>query len=124
MNKKILIIEDEKPLLSALEEFLEKAGYEIEKAENGQEGLEKYATNKPDLILLDLLMPVMDGITFLQKIKNEDGILPIPVIVLTNLSDDTKVAEAIENGASDYLVKADWKLEEVAEKIKKTLISN
>jgi DNA-binding response OmpR family regulator len=120
-KKKVLIVEDEPTLMSVLSDRLLREGFEVSLAKNGQEGLEKIGSDKPDLVLLDLLMPVMDGITVLNKLKDKDGKLPVKVIVLTNLNDDKEVAKALENGATDYLVKADWKIKDVVIKIRKQL---
>jgi len=118
MKKKILIVEDESSLLSALVEKLTKEGFETLEAKNGEEGLVMAKKEKPDLILLDIVMPVMDGITMLKQMRNSDWGKEIPVIMLTNLSEDDKVDESLENGAFEYLVKSDWKLEDVVKKIR------
>jgi len=118
MKKKILIVEDESSLLSALVEKLTKEGFETLEAKNGEEGLVMAKKEKPDLILLDIVMPVMDGITMLKQMRNSDWGKEISVIMLTNLSEDDKVDESLENGAFEYLVKSDWKLEDVVKKIR------
>jgi len=120
-KKKILVVEDEQTLLEVLSERLTREGFEVSVAKNGEEGLAKIDSEKPDLVLLDLLMPVMDGIAVLNKLKDKDGKLPVKVIVLTNLNDDQNVAKALENGATDYLIKSDWKIKDVVAKIIKQL---
>jgi DNA-binding response OmpR family regulator len=106
-KKKILIIEDEKPLARALELKLTHEGFEVKSAFNGEEGLEVALHEHPDLIMLDIIMPVMDGITMLKKLReaNEWG-KTVPVIFLTNLgADDEKIMKAIaDNVPAYYLV--------------------
>lgn len=120
-NKKILVVEDEAPMLTVLKEKLELEGFNVLTATNGEEGLLEVKNGKPDLVLLDILMPVMDGITMLKKMRETDYGREIPVIVLTNLFDAEKVTECIERGAFDYLVKVDWNLKEVVDLIKKKI---
>lgn len=114
---KILVVEDEEILLTALREELESGGYQVEGASDGIDGLEKTKAFKPNLILLDLLMPKMDGMEMLQKLKADSEIRDIPVVILTNLSDYEKISEALSLGAMDYLVKANYKLEDLLEKV-------
>lgn len=116
-KQKILIVEDEEILLTALKEELIQGGYEVEGASDGVEGLEKTKSFKPKLILLDLLMPKMDGMEMLQKLKADSETRNIAVVILTNLSDYEKISEALSMGATDYLVKANYKLEDLLEKV-------
>lgn len=118
---KILVVEDEEILLTALKEELLSGGYEVEEAADGVEGLEKVKIFKPGLILLDLLMPKMDGMEMLQKLKADQETRDIPVVILTNLSDYEKISEALSLGAMDYLVKANYKLEDLLEKVRTVL---
>lgn len=116
-KQKVLVVEDEEILLTALKEELANGGYEVEGASDGVEGLEKAKSFKPKLVLLDLLMPKMDGMEMLQKLKADSELRDIPVIILTNLSDYEKISEALSLGATDYLVKANYKLEDLLEKV-------
>jgi DNA-binding response OmpR family regulator len=118
---KILIVEDEAILLTALSEELKQAGFQVEGAKDGQEGLEKTVSYKPDLVLLDLVMPRMDGITALKELKAKPETKDVPVVILTNLSDYDKISDALSLGAMDYLVKANYRLEELVTKIKTVL---
>lgn len=118
---KILVVEDEEILLTALKEELGSGGYLAEGAADGVEGLEKAKSFKPDLILLDLLMPKMDGMEMLQKLKADAATRDIPVVILTNLSDYEKISEALSLGAMDYLVKANYRLEDLLEKVSTVL---
>ena len=118
---KILVVEDEEILLTALSEELKQEGFEVVGAKDGIEGVEKAASEKPDLILLDLVMPRLDGIGALKEIKAKPETKDIPVVILTNLSDYDKISDALSLGAMDYLVKANYRLEELVNKIKTVL---
>ena len=118
---KILIVEDEEILLTALSEELKQEGFEVAGAKDGVEGVEKAVSEKPDLVLLDLVMPRLDGIGALKQMKDNPAIKDIPVVILTNLSDYDKVSDALSLGAMDYLVKANYRLEELVNKIKTVL---
>jgi DNA-binding response OmpR family regulator len=119
--KTILFIEDEPTLQKTVGHFLEKEGYQVKSALNGKLGLEMAKKFKPDLILLDLILPKKDGFEVLQELKTDEATKNIPVIVLTNLEGSTDVERALSLGATTYLVKANYDLDEVAEKIKETL---
>jgi len=121
MNKKILIIEDELSLRSVLAEKLKSEGFEVLEAKNGQEGLDFSISQKPELILLDIVMPKMDGLTMLEKLREDSWGKKVPVIILTNLSSGAEMSRSAENRVSGYLVKTDWKLEDVVKKIKEIL---
>ncbi|MBI2099267.1 response regulator [Candidatus Uhrbacteria bacterium] len=116
-KKKILIIEDEPAVYKALSDRLIKEGYETVIATDGAEGLQKAIKCKPDLILLDIILPVMDGMTMLKLLREQSFGKKIPVIILTNLSNGGMTAEALEQGAFHYLVKTDWKLGDVIKKV-------
>ena len=121
--QKILIVEDEELLVKALKKKLEKEAFEIFVARDGIEGLDATKAHAPDLILLDIVMPRMDGITMLAKMRKEDWGKDIPVIILTNLSSDEKMAESEAQGVNQYLVKTNWGIDEIIEKIKDKLDS-
>ena len=118
---KVLVVEDEEILLTALKEELNPGGYEVEGAVDGEDGLVKVKTFHPQLILLDLVMPKMDGMEMLQKLKADAEVRDIPVVILTNLSDYDRISEALSLGAMDYLVKANYKLEDLLDKVKTVL---
>ncbi|MBI3952424.1 MAG: response regulator [Candidatus Doudnabacteria bacterium] len=118
MATKILVVEDEEILLTALTEELKQSGFEVVGAKDGVEGVEKAASEKPELILLDLVMPRLDGIGALKEIKAKPETKDIPVVILTNLSDYDKISDALSLGAMDYLVKANYRLEDLVNKIK------
>ena len=121
--KKILFIEDESALQETFKDFLDQEGYQMVSALDGEIGLRLAKIEKPDLILLDLILPKKDGFEVLEELKKEEGTKDIPVIVLTHLEEMEDVQKAIELGARDYLVKANYSLKDVVEKIKKALES-
>ena len=119
LNKKILIVEDEAPLRNAVSDILTFEGFDVFRAKNGQEGLDLALAEHPDLILLDLMMPVMDGLTMLEKLRQDPEYgKDAQVILLTNINDPEKVAQATEAGSYDFLVKSDWNIEDVVKEIK------
>lgn len=118
---KILFVEDEPVLQKTVGRYLEQEGYEVFSATDGEAGLELAQKEKPDLILLDLILPKKDGFAVLQELKAGDDTKAIPVIILTNLEADDDVEKTISLGATTYLVKANYELEEVVKKIKETL---
>jgi DNA-binding response OmpR family regulator len=120
-KKRILIIEDDEILQKALQEFLASEGFETTSALDGEEGVKAGKENKPDLILLDIVLPKLDGYEVLKAMKSDENTKKIPVVLLTNLGSLSDVQKALDLGATTYLIKADYKLEEVAEKIKEVL---
>ena len=121
MSKKILFIEDESALQKTFGDVLKQEGYQMLSALDGEVGLRLVKTEKPDLILLDLILPKINGFEVLEKLKEDQETKDIPVIVLTHLEEMEDVQKAIELGAKDYLVKANYSLKEVVEKVKKAL---
>ena len=109
------------PLLELMSDKLAAEGFVVIRAEDGEKGLELAKKNQPDLILLDILLPKIDGIEMLRRLRDDDWGAKAQVVLLTNLSDSEKVAEATKLGAYDYLVKSDWKLEDVVKKVKEKL---
>lgn len=111
---KILIIEDDKLLSDAYKLILEKHGHDIVTAFNGKEGLQKAEQHKPKIILLDLLMPEMDGIEFLGEYDVKNKHPEVAVVILSNLGDEKRVEKAMELGAYKYIVKAHAKPDELS----------
>lgn len=121
-TKKILIVEDETAMRHALAEKFKHSGFEVLTAPDGEEGLGVANKEKPDLVMLDILMPKMDGVSLTKNIREgsswgED----VPIVMLTNLTDPDSVSEVASYGVFDFLVKTDWKLEDVVELVKKKL---
>ena len=119
--KKILFIEDESALQITFGNMLTKQGYEMIKAMDGRTGLDLAKEKKPDLILLDLILPKMDGFGVLKGLKEDEETKDIPVIILTNLENTGDVQRALEIGAMTYLTKANYTLTEILKKIEKVL---
>lgn len=118
-KNKILIIEDEKPIARALNLKLKKEGLEPQIAPNGQEALELLEKEEYNLLILDLVMPKMDGFDFLEEVQKKN--IKAPIIVSSNLSQDDDIKRAKELGASDFLVKSDTSIANVVKKVKKML---
>lgn len=119
---KILIVEDETPLRTALVDTLLNEGYEVLEAKDGQEGLGAALENKPDILLLDLLMPKMSGLEVMEKLRADAWGKKVPIIVLTNrVPDDKIMGDVIKYEPAFYLVKATLNLDDVVAKVKATL---
>jgi DNA-binding response OmpR family regulator len=119
--KKILFIEDESALQQALSKYLSDNGYRVLSAMDGESGLRLAKDEMPDLIMLDLILPKKDGFEVLKILKKDETTKDIPVIVLTNLGGTADIEKAISFGATTYLIKTNYRLEEVAERIKQIL---
>jgi DNA-binding response OmpR family regulator len=117
----ILIIEDDVFLSELMAKKLEDTGFEVVKAIDGKEGLEKVVTVKPSLILLDLILPGIDGFEVLKKIKDDPKSSDIPVIVLSNLGQREDIERGFDLGAQDYLVKAQFTPDEIIDRVRKPL---
>ena len=121
MLKKVLIVEDEKSILTALTAGFDRKEIEVLTAEDGEEGLKVALKKHPHLILLDLVMPKMDGITMLDKLRQDDWGKGVKVIILTNLDVKKKVAAAVQHGVFDYFIKVNWNLKDVIKKVQSEL---
>jgi len=119
--KKILFIEDESALQKTFGDILKSKGHGVLKALDGESGLRSAKGERPDLILLDLILPKMDGFEVLKELKENEETKNIPVIILTNLEETEDIQKALELGATTYLVKSSYTLEEVVNKIEKAL---
>ena len=105
MEKKILLVEDEPHIRMSMETRLNANGFQVLTAENGSKGVEMALSEKPDLIIMDVMMPVMDGYQALAKLKENDTTKEIPVVMLTARARPEDVERAGTEGASDYIVK-------------------
>jgi len=121
MPKKIVIIEDDKFLRELISKKLSDAGYEVLEAIDGEEGIKRVKESKPDLVLLDLILPGIDGFEVLSQIKQGPLFSDLPVIILSNLGQKEDVEKGLKLGAVDFLVKAHFTPGEIIEKIKKIL---
>jgi CheY-like chemotaxis protein len=122
MAKKILIIEDEQIMADLLQRKLSEEGYEVSLARDGEEGLAKMREVKPDLILLDIIMPKIGGIEVLEEMQKEPDLKKIPVIVISNSGQPVELDKAQRMGAEDWLVKTEFDPAEVIEKVRKNLL--
>lgn len=121
MGKTILFIEDEAALQKSVGEILKQEGFGVISALNGVDGLKLAREKHPDLILLDLILPKKDGFEVLRELKAAEETKDIPVIILTNLETAQDIGKALELGATTYLVKANYDLEDVIKKLRETL---
>ncbi len=118
---KILLVEDDPFLLSMYFVKFELENFKVVTAEDGEKGLSMSKKEKPDIILLDIMLPKMDGFEVLKELKKDDETKNIPVILLTNLSQKKEVSQGLSLGADDYLIKAHFMPSEVVDKIIKTI---
>lgn len=122
MNKhKIALVEDDFVQANLIAEELVRSGFEVARAADGKAGLDLILREQPDLVVLDIIMPVMDGMTMLKELRKDEWGAQVKVVILTNLNDENKIAEALGNQAFDYLVKTDWSLADLVERIKSRL---
>ena len=117
-SKKILLAEDDQFISRAYKDGLERAGFEIVIALDGIEAVEKIRSEKPDIVLLDLIMPERNGFEVLEEIKKDEYLKKIPVIILSNLGQESDVKKGKDLGAVDYFIKTDFSMKEVIEKVK------
>jgi len=118
MAKKILIVEDDKFLRELIVRKLTNEGYDVVQAVDGEQGLQKTKEEKPDLVLLDLILPGIDGFEVLAQKKEDPFVASIPVIVLSNLGQKEDVDKGLSLGATDYLIKAHFTPGEIIEKVR------
>ncbi|MBU4338353.1 response regulator [Patescibacteria group bacterium] len=118
---KILIVEDDNFLVKAYQIKFERSGFNVFIAMDGEEGLKIVRKEKPALIILDLMLPKMNGFEFLKKIKSDENMKNIPVVALSNLGQRADQEKAISLGAAEYFIKTEHTLEEIIEKISKYL---
>lgn len=119
--KKIIIIEDEEILLDLIQRRLLQEGYNVEIARNGEEGLNKIKEEKPDLVLLDIVMPKMGGFEVMEAMNKEEDLKSIPIIIISNSGQPVELSRAKELGIKDWLIKTDFDPSEVVEKVKKQI---
>jgi DNA-binding response OmpR family regulator len=119
--RKVLIVEDDAPLADALKDAFHDAGFIIFYAENGQKGLDSVKENKPDIVVLDLMMPVMDGKIMLRRLREIPEFKTLPVIVLTNAGQVDNIRETVDyDNAIEFLIKSNVSLDEIVDKVKRT----
>ncbi len=118
-----MIVEDEAALLGVLAEKLTREGFLVWQAKNGLEGLQAVNRHMPDLILLDIIMPDMDGVSMLKKLRGNRQTENIPVIIISNLSEVEKITHILQakKGVIEHIVKSHWSMAELVDKINQTL---
>lgn len=121
MAKKVLIVEDEEPLTKVLEDHLLDEKLEVILAKNGEEGLEKAKTEHPDLIILDIVMPKMNGQEMLKKLRKDPWGKKANVIFATNVGTVEAINESMESGVKDYFIKSETSLEDIVKIVKSKL---
>jgi len=123
MASKILLVEDDKFLRELMTRKLTNEGFDLQEAIDGEEGLKKLETFKPDIILLDLILPGLDGFEVLERIKDNPQTSSVPVLILSNLGQRDEIEKGLKLGAIDFMVKAHFTPEEIVGKIK-SILSN
>ncbi len=118
---KILVVEDDKFLREMITRKLDKEGYEVFEAVDGEKGEEKIKEEKPDIVLLDLILPGIDGFEVLERVKKDPSTEGIPVIILSNLGQKSEVERGLKLGAVDFLIKAHFTPAEIVSKIKEII---
>lgn len=121
---KILIVEDEDVLVRVLQEKFEEEKFQVAVALDGETALPLAKKFKPDIILLDVILPKISGIEVLEKLKADDDLRNIPVIMLSNIDEDRKIKQAFELGAVDYMVKTQHPINEVMEKVNEYILKS
>ena len=121
MSKKILIIEDEVILLNLLRKKLINQGYDVFVAQDGDVGIKKIREVMPDLILLDIVMPKIDGYEVLEEVKKDDELKSIPVIIISNSGQPVEIERIKELGAIDWLIKTEFDPQEIVDKVVKVI---
>jgi len=121
MPKKILIVEDEELIYSLLERKLKREGYDVVIGKDGVEGLEKMRSEKPDLVLLDIIMPKKGGFEVMEEMRRDSALKDIPVVVVSNSGQPVELDRARELGAKDWVIKTEFDPQEVIEKVKKQI---
>lgn len=123
-KQKILMIEEDRFLRKIYRDKFSKIGFEFSEATNGEEGLNKVIYEKPDLVILDLMLPKKNGFDVLINIKNNKNTQKIPVIIFSNLGQDSDIKKGLDLGAANYLVKTEVSLSGVVEEVKEQIAKN
>ena len=118
---KIALIENNKILSEAIYQGLVDTGYDVARAYDGEDGYNMVLNERPSLILLDILLPKMDGISLAKKLKNDSTLKDVPIIILTMLDQPEPIAEAINIGVKQYLIKSDHKVEDIILMVRESL---
>lgn len=117
----VLIVEDDVFLGEIYQKKFEMEGFKVSMAVNGEKGLADIKKKKPDIVMLDILLPKLDGFAVLEAAKSDPAVKDIPIILLTNLGQKDDVQRGLDEGAADYLIKTHFKPSEVVDKVRKVL---
>jgi DNA-binding response OmpR family regulator len=120
-KKSVLLVEDDETLLRALQDTLVSEGLTVYIAKSAEEGITLAQKHHPDLIMTDVILPVMDGVAMITKLRKDSMFKETPVIMLTNRDDADTVGASLTEGVYDFLVKHEWKLEDIAKRVKQRL---
>jgi DNA-binding response OmpR family regulator len=118
---KIVIAEDDKLVAQSLAQSFQEAEFQVVSAFDGEEAVAKIKAEKPDVILLDIMMPKLDGISVLWEVKADAELSSIPVVMLTNLSDPATISKILEAGVTDYLLKSEQSMNQIVSKVKEVM---
>ena len=121
MKKRVLIVDDEADIREAMADYLEQNGYRVSQAADGAVGLELALKEQPDVILLDLMMPVMDGHAMLDKLRQDLWGRNAKVVIMSAMDDVTNIGSAYQTGITEYIIKSNASLEELAKKVREIL---
>ena len=121
MKKKILLIEDEEGIILPLKLALERAGFELVISKDGETGLAMLKSENPDLVLLDIVLPKINGFEILERIKKEDGAVKMPIIIISNLAREGEIGRGLSLGAKDFIVKTNLSLGDLVGKVTRFL---
>lgn len=121
-QEKIFIVEDDKFLSKIIGNTLRKGGFEVDQAAEGGEGLRRILGEKPDLVLLDIMLPQKDGFEILAEMQRDSNASKIPVIIISNLGQESDVKRGLSLGAKDYVIKTDINLTELMRKVREQLV--
>ncbi len=124
MKKKVLIVEDEELVAEILEKKLKEAGYNVEVARDGEEGLNKMRKRKPDLVLLDIIMPKKGGFEVMEEMRKDENLKDIDVMVISNSGQPVELDKAKALGAKDWLIKTEFDPQEVLDKVNNLMKEN
>lgn len=120
-NKKILFVDDDELIIKTFKPELERSGFEVVTAIDGSQAISKAQSERPDAIVLDLMLPIMSGIEVLSKLKSDEKLKDIPVLVLTNYGTDENAKKALSLGAVDFILKYRFVPSEVVNKVREAL---
>ena len=121
MKKKILLVEDEEIILNLLQRKLTQEGYEVSVARDGEDGLRIMRQFRPDLVLLDIIMPKLGGFEVMEAMNKDEALSKIPVIIVSNSGQPVEIDKAQSLGAKDWLIKTEFDPKEVVEKVVKQI---